>query len=401
MVYEYMLKERDNEVAGTSKEERSARSTYGDKAVGKVQIKREGSLCTIKGKITPEHKLRVTPYSQICVINEQDEEILNARCEDCPASEGGCKHRIAFIMWVHRRSEEPSPTEVVSYWKKSVLSTSGLQPLRLRDISSRKGEETQGQLSSEDIEDFKNSVLGECSKTVTLSALSSDSIEASLDINRVVHNCDNFDFFINKLKTLLTDGAITHIEKVTKGQASNPKWHLLHYGRVTASKFYNVARCQTEDGSLLKSVLGEKFKSTAAMERGCKLEESVFDLLKTKFPTLKKSGIHLNEKYPLFGASPDGITNEAVFEIKCPSSKKTEGNYLRNGKIGNQYLLQLQLQMSMSRRSKGYFVVADPSFERNKTFTLVEVLFCQSLFEDYEAKVLRYYKKCIFPHLLK
>ncbi|KAI5694423.1 hypothetical protein M8J75_016542 [Diaphorina citri] len=123
MVYEYMLKERDNEVAGTSKEERSARSTYGDKAVGKVQIKREGSLCTIKGKITPEHKLRVTPYSQICVINEQDEEILNARCEDCPASEGGCKHRIAFIMWVHRRSEEPSPTEVVSYWKKSVLST--------------------------------------------------------------------------------------------------------------------------------------------------------------------------------------------------------------------------------------------------------------------------------------
>ncbi|KAI5722091.1 hypothetical protein M8J76_003597 [Diaphorina citri] len=304
-------------------------------------------------------------------------------------------------MWVHRRSEEPSPTEVVSYWKKSVLSTSGLHPLRLRDIHSRKGEDTQGQHSTEDIDDFKNSVLEECSKTVTLSALSSDSIEASLYINRVVHICDNFEIFINKLKTLSTDGAITHIEKVTKGQASNPKWHLLHYGRVTASKFYNVARCQTEDGSLLKSVLGEKIKSTAAMERGCELEESVFDMLKPKFPTLKKSGIHLNEKYPLFGASPDGITDEAVFEIKYPSSKKTEGNYLRNGKIGNQYLLQLQLQMGMSRRSKGYFVVADPSFERNQTFTLVEVLFCQSLFEDYEAKALRYYKKCIFPHLLK
>ncbi|KAL4718156.1 hypothetical protein ACJJTC_003371 [Scirpophaga incertulas] len=28
----------------------------------------------------------------------------------CPASLGGCKHAVAFLMWVHRRSEEPSCT---------------------------------------------------------------------------------------------------------------------------------------------------------------------------------------------------------------------------------------------------------------------------------------------------
>lgn len=28
-------------------------------------------------------------------------------------------------MWLHRRSEEPAPTEVVCYWKKPVLSQVG------------------------------------------------------------------------------------------------------------------------------------------------------------------------------------------------------------------------------------------------------------------------------------
>lgn len=38
---------------------------------------------------------------------------------------GGCKHALAFLMWMHRRTEEPSPTEVTSYWKKPRLSSVG------------------------------------------------------------------------------------------------------------------------------------------------------------------------------------------------------------------------------------------------------------------------------------
>lgn len=45
-------------------------------------------MCTVKGRITPEHRLRATPYKVICVIDEENEEIIDARCEDCPASEG-------------------------------------------------------------------------------------------------------------------------------------------------------------------------------------------------------------------------------------------------------------------------------------------------------------------------
>jgi len=34
----------------------------------------------------------------------------------------GCKHDIAFLMWINRRYESASPTEVECYWKKSALS---------------------------------------------------------------------------------------------------------------------------------------------------------------------------------------------------------------------------------------------------------------------------------------
>lgn len=36
---------------------------------------------------------------------------------------GQCKHQTAMIFWLLRRSEEPSPTEICCYWKKSLLST--------------------------------------------------------------------------------------------------------------------------------------------------------------------------------------------------------------------------------------------------------------------------------------
>jgi hypothetical protein len=33
----------------------------------------------------------------------------------------GCKHIVAFLYWLVRRSEEPSPTETRCYWRKSTL----------------------------------------------------------------------------------------------------------------------------------------------------------------------------------------------------------------------------------------------------------------------------------------
>ncbi|GBP81669.1 hypothetical protein EVAR_63156_1 [Eumeta japonica] len=60
-------------------------------------------------------------------VSAPEEAVKSIECHDCVASQGGCKHAIAFLMWIHRRSEEPSCTSVECYWMKSKLS--GLEVL--------------------------------------------------------------------------------------------------------------------------------------------------------------------------------------------------------------------------------------------------------------------------------
>jgi hypothetical protein len=67
---------------------RSSRDDYGDNAVGYVQVKREGNICTVKAKVTPEHKVRSKPYNVTFVCNEAEEMVKLCICEDCPASQG-------------------------------------------------------------------------------------------------------------------------------------------------------------------------------------------------------------------------------------------------------------------------------------------------------------------------
>ncbi|KAK9885166.1 hypothetical protein WA026_010676, partial [Henosepilachna vigintioctopunctata] len=103
----------------------SSRPSYGDDAVSYVQLKREGNLCIVKCKVCPEHKVHAKLYGVTLIVDEQEEVVKSIECNDCVASQGGCKHAIAFLMWVHRRSEEPSCTSIQCYWMKSKLSRVG------------------------------------------------------------------------------------------------------------------------------------------------------------------------------------------------------------------------------------------------------------------------------------
>ncbi|GBP13567.1 hypothetical protein EVAR_6912_1 [Eumeta japonica] len=116
----------------------SSRPSYGDDAVSYVQLKRDGKICTVKGKICPEHKVHAKLYAITLVVDEEEEAVVSVQCHDCVASKGGCKHSIAFLLWIHRRSEEPSCTSIACYWKKSKLSRVGtsLMYMTTKDLSN-------------------------------------------------------------------------------------------------------------------------------------------------------------------------------------------------------------------------------------------------------------------------
>ncbi|KAL4708297.1 hypothetical protein ACJJTC_007703 [Scirpophaga incertulas] len=119
---------------------RSGRDSYGDNAVGYVQVKTENGICTVMARITPEHRVRATAYRCTFVCNEISNKIESVECEGCAASRGGCKHTMALVMWLHRRSEQPACTEIACYWIKPKLSQIGsqLKFIKAKDMGSKK-----------------------------------------------------------------------------------------------------------------------------------------------------------------------------------------------------------------------------------------------------------------------
>lgn len=67
---------------------RSGRKSYGDSAIGWVQVKRCKNTCIVKAKITPEHQVRKKQYAVTCTVDEESEKVLAVQCHDCAASSG-------------------------------------------------------------------------------------------------------------------------------------------------------------------------------------------------------------------------------------------------------------------------------------------------------------------------
>ncbi|GBP77503.1 hypothetical protein EVAR_98956_1 [Eumeta japonica] len=92
-----------------------------DDAVSYVQLKREGNLCTIKAKICPEHKVHAKLYGVSLVVDEQEETVKSVECHDCVASQGGCKHAMAFLIVIFSDADINNVEEETREQHKSKL----------------------------------------------------------------------------------------------------------------------------------------------------------------------------------------------------------------------------------------------------------------------------------------
>lgn len=116
--------------------------------------------------------------------------------------------------------------------------------------------------------------------------------------------------------------------------------------------------------------MGKRSGWSFAMQRGTNLEDQVFNILKNEMKLqghkLKQCGLFVDEELPHFGASPDGIADDFVVEIKCPATAKTYSEYISVETLKRNYFAQIQLQMHITKRKKALLGVADLNFERNK-----------------------------------
>lgn len=77
-----------------------------------------------------------------------------------------------------------------------------------------------------------------------------------------INDCNSFLLLVEtKMKPQLYNS----VEKETRLQYKTGLWYELRYGRITASKAFEVMRCKTPDGSLVAAIMGAKFPDTAAI----------------------------------------------------------------------------------------------------------------------------------------
>ncbi|XP_046753088.1 uncharacterized protein LOC124416208 [Diprion similis] len=357
------------------------REDYGDAAVGYVELRREGSFCDVRGKVCPGHRVNSKAYNVSMMVDEKNESIDRVTCEDCAASADGCKHTIAFLMWVHRRSEEPEPTATVCYWKKPRLAqvAANVRSLKAKDLRPRRADP-----DLPDNTDFLKTVLNELQKSC------SDNTEVQS--------------FLSFASNTMTVDQCIRARRETQTQSESKLWNELRYGRITASRIYEMAHCKTKNGSLVEQVIGSsKIRDTEAMERGRRLEKEVIKLLKEMLKTnIEDCGLLVGARFPVIGASPDGVGDDFVVEIKCPMTRKAESRYIAaNHQIAKKFLAQIQLQMFMKQVKKGFFCIANHDFETSHKIRLICVDYDEDFVLDLIEKAMAFWKENIYPLILR
>ena len=101
---------------------RSKGENFSPDAVGYVQLRRDGAICTLHARVTPEIMVGAKAYDVHMLIDEQLEAISSALFQDCVAAAWGCKYVGAVLGWLFTKSSEKSVTSTESHWKKSRLS---------------------------------------------------------------------------------------------------------------------------------------------------------------------------------------------------------------------------------------------------------------------------------------
>jgi hypothetical protein len=203
----------------------------------------------------------------------------------------------------------------------------------------------------------------------------------------------------------MTNSICIALETKSRNQSSCSLWRHAKYARVTASKLHEAANCRTPNGLFVEGLLGAKLKQTQAMKRGIKLERHVANKVeeRLKLAKLEKAGLFLSPDFPVFGASPDGVIGcDAVVEIKCPSSEKARKAYISDsGEITSKYNTQVQLQMLLTSRTKGFFCVASPDVEETGCVDIIEVLFDRDFVLDLTSRALHFWKLNVFPKMVE
>jgi putative phage-type endonuclease len=156
------------------------------------------------------------------------------------------------------------------------------------------------------------------------------------------------------------------------------EWFAARLGRVTASRIGDVlAKTKSGWGASRYSYMGELIAerltgrpnesfTTTAMQWGKDNEAKARAAYEFKYDkVVTEVGFIEHPRFEgLAGASPDGLVENGLIEIKCPSTI-THLETITSGNIPTRYQLQMQWQMECTGKSWCDFISFDPRLPEN------------------------------------
>jgi len=162
-------------------------------------------------------------------------------------------------------------------------------------------------------------------------------------------------------------------------------WFAARLGKVTASRVADViAKTKTGYGAgranyaadlVVERLTGQKASSftNAAMEWGTEQEPYARAAYSAKTGILvEEVGFIDHPTVAMSGASPDGLAEEGLVEIKCANTA-THLEYIFDGKPPQKYVTQMQWQMACAGKPWCDFVSYDPRLPERLRLLVVRV----------------------------
>ena len=168
-------------------------------------------------------------------------------------------------------------------------------------------------------------------------------------------------------------------------QRNDPAWWAARLGKVTASRVADViAKTKTGYGAgranyaadlVVERLTGQKASSftNAVMEWGTEQEPYARAAYAAKTGILvEEVGFIDHPTVAMSGASPDGLAEEGLVEIKCANTA-THLEYIFDGKPPQKYVTQMQWQMACAGKPWCDFVSYDPRLPERLRLLVVRV----------------------------
>ena len=163
---------------------------------------------------------------------------------------------------------------------------------------------------------------------------------------------------VRNMKKELAPTRVKILTQKYQPEQRSTDWFNMRHNMLTASDIAGIigyCKYSKPKDIILKKCGLTKFKGNKFTFHGQMYEPIATSIYENRFnTTVIEFGLIQHEQIPILGASPDGITTEGIMlEIKCPYTRKLNGNVMDKATLG--YYVQMQTQMEVCDLEECHF----------------------------------------------